>query len=85
MGIKKSAGTRDGPPTEPPAAPEGTTVEIVKSQENWSVYELEDGAVLRLRPVLVDVKRAEGQVGPEGEPVYHLKSTIIIDVRPKRK
>jgi hypothetical protein len=56
-------------------------IEMLEARENWSVYRLADGTTLRIRPVMIAVFRADGQVGPAGEPVYNMKSTIITDVR----
>jgi hypothetical protein len=56
-------------------------VEMLEAKENWSVYRLADGTTLRIKPVMIAVFRADGQLGPGGEPVYNMKSTVITDVR----
>jgi hypothetical protein len=58
-----------------------TEIEIVEAKERWSEYRLADGTILRLRPVMIAVFRADGQYTPEGDPVYNMKSTLITDVR----
>jgi hypothetical protein len=62
-------------------AQDANEIEMLEARENWSVYRLADGTTLRIRPVMIAVFRADGQVGPAGEPVYNMKSTIITDVR----
>ena len=63
-------------------ATQGTTeIEIVETKERWSEYRLADGTTLRLRPVMIAVFRADGQLTPDGDPVYNMKSTLITDVR----
>lgn len=63
------------------AAPDANEIEMLEAKENWSVYRLADGTILRIRPVMIAVFRADGQHGPGGEPVYNMKSTLITDIR----
>lgn len=56
-------------------------IEILDTKERWSEYRLADGTVLRLRPVMIAVFRADGQFTADGDPVYNMKSTLITDVR----
>jgi hypothetical protein len=56
-------------------------IEMLESKERWSEYRLADGTILRLKPVMIAVFRADGQHTSDGEPVYNLKSTLITDVR----
>jgi hypothetical protein len=51
--------------------------DIVSSKDGWSEYTLNDGSVIRLKSVLVDVKRAIDQYGPDGNPIYVLQTTFI--------
>ncbi len=45
-------------------APHDTTeIEILETNERWSEYGLADGTVLRLRPVMIAVFRADGGFG----------------------
>ena len=56
-------------------------IEVMDAKERWSEYRLADGTILRLKPVMLAIFRADGQLTPEGEPVYNMKSTLITDVR----
>jgi hypothetical protein len=62
-----------------------TDVEVTSAREMWSEYQLADGTVLRLKPIMIGVSRlAEGQ-SSDGEPVYQMKSTMVTDVRVARR
>jgi hypothetical protein len=63
------------------ALPPTIEVEVVEAREVWSEYRLEDGAVLRVKPVMIAISRIEDARGAEGEPIYTMKSTLITDVR----
>jgi len=42
------------------------------TKDAWSIYKLEDGTVLKLKPVLGKVSRIIGRYKPDGEPIYAL-------------
>ncbi|HUE03011.1 MAG TPA: hypothetical protein VMR62_25810 [Bryobacteraceae bacterium] len=48
-------------------------VPILESTERWSELTLEDGAVIRIKPMIVGVIRVEGQWDQDGNPVYALR------------
>ena len=54
------------------------TVEATQSSERWNEYLLEDGTVLKLKTVLTNAYRVEGQYDAEGNPVYVVQSTNVI-------
>jgi len=53
-------------------------IESVKT--GWSEYTLSDGTVIRIKGVIIDVKKAVGQFGPDGKPVYVMQMTIVNDL-----
>jgi len=53
-------------------------VEIVKSEEGWSKFTLKDRTILRVKPTVIDVRRARGQFTVDGDPVYIVKTGILI-------
>lgn len=55
--------------------------DIKKSEENWSSYTLDDGSILKVRPVVVDVVRALNKFSDDGTPVYFLKTALVTSVR----
>ena len=59
-------------------------VEITSAKEMWSEYQLADGTVLRLKPIMIGVSRAAAAQTLDGDPVYQMKSTLVTDVRVAR-
>lgn len=69
----------------PDGIPAGAVeVEVVEFKENWSVYTLEDGNVLRVRPVVVAVYAVPGETTPDGDPLYIIKSSLFVAVNQKK-
>ena len=64
------------PPNYDPKGP-GEQMDVVASKDGWSEYTLDDGTVLRLKAALLDAKRAVGQYGPDGNPLYIFQFTIV--------
>jgi hypothetical protein len=56
-------------------------VGVLEAKEAWSEYCLEDGTILRIKPVMIAISRVEGEHTPDGDPVYNMKSTLVTDVR----
>lgn len=52
---------------------EGYEVSIAESTERWTELTLEDGAILRVKPMIVGAIRVEGQWDQDGNPIYALK------------
>ena len=58
-----------------------TEVKIVETREEWSEFKLSDGTTLRMKPVVLEVRRDKGQYTASGDPVYHVKNSIVFDIR----
>ncbi|HKZ42706.1 MAG TPA: hypothetical protein VJ044_17215 [Candidatus Hodarchaeales archaeon] len=58
----------------------GERISVQDSRENWSQYLLEDGSTLKMKIVVTEVLRIDGQYDAEGNPVYFVKSANIISV-----
>ena len=56
-------------------------VSFQSAQEHWNEYLLDDGSVVRLKPVATEVFRLVDRHDAEGNPIYVLKSTNIVVVR----
>jgi hypothetical protein len=56
-------------------------VEVEAAKEPWSDYRLADGTTLKVRVVLVEVHRRDGEFAPDGEPLYEVKMTTIVNAR----
>ena len=66
----------------PPDVLNPTEVEVLEAKEVWSEYKLEDGTVLRVKPIMIAVSRmGDADSANGGEPAYNLRSTLITDVR----
>ena len=59
-------------------------VEVLSAKEAWSEYQLADGTVLRLKPIVIGISRVAEAQTADGDPVYNMKSTLVTDVRPAR-
>jgi len=52
---------------------EGTEVPLIESVERWTELRLEDGSVLRVKPIITTVIRIDGQYDPQGNPMYAIQ------------
>jgi hypothetical protein len=59
---------------------DATEVGFRTSGENWNEYLLDDGTVIRLKLVVTEAVRVDGQYDPEGNPLYLVKSTNVMGV-----
>lgn len=50
------------------------------SGEHWNEYLLDDGSVIRLKPVVTSVLRIDGLFDQNGDPAYIVNSTNIVSV-----
>lgn len=48
--------------------------------EHWNEYLVDDGTVIRLKPVVTQVLRIEGEFDQNGDPLYFLQSTNIMSI-----
>jgi hypothetical protein len=58
----------------------GEEVEFQPSDggEKWSVYALLDGTTLKVKAVVADVVRVDGQYAPNGDPIYSINAQLIV-------
>ena len=54
------------------------TVDVTQASERWNEYLLDDGTILKVKLVLTNVYRIEGQFDADGNPVYILQSTNVV-------
>jgi hypothetical protein len=59
---------------------EGTKVALKESTERWTELSLDDGAILRVKPVIVSVIRIDGRYDPEGNPLYAIQGGQVMVV-----
>jgi len=46
--------------------------------EKWNSYVLHDGSTLKVKAILADVLRVDGQYSPNGDPVYTINASIVV-------
>lgn len=65
--------------------PDGSDVEVTElsfqnTREHWNEYLLDDGTILKLKPVATEVFRLDGKYDQEGNPLYLLRSRNVLVV-----
>ena len=51
----------------------------VPDGEKWNKYILHDGTELKLKAVVADILRVEGQFSPNGDPMYAVTASLIVN------
>ena len=66
---------------------EVSDVPIVKAEEKFNQYVLEDGSVLRVKGVVTSMLRVDGQFLPDGSPVYIalMSPAVSVESSPLKK
>lgn len=54
-------------------AVDGTEVGLTESVERWTELRLEDGTVLRVKPMVMTITRLDGRYDPQGNPMYAIQ------------
>jgi len=68
---KVNLGGREFMAEEIPFESEGT--------ERWNTYILEDGTTMKVKAVVADILRLEGQYAPNGDPLYTVNAQVIVN------
>lgn len=64
------------PPDDSPI--DGFDVPINESREFWSEFHLEDGSILRVKPMVTSVVRIPGRFDTEGNPMYVIRGALVM-------
>lgn len=59
---------------------EGTELGYRTMGEHWNEYLIDDGTVVRLKPVVTSVVRVDGLFDDKGDPVYMVNSQNVMSV-----
>jgi hypothetical protein len=59
---------------------EGEVVPFRGDVEHWNEYLLDDGTVVRMKAVAMEMVRVDGQYDAEGNPLYIINSTNVTHV-----
>lgn len=67
--------------------PDGREVDTIEmpfqtGAEHWNEYVVNDGSVIRLKTVVTDILKVDGQFDANGNPAYFVKSSQVISVSP---
>jgi len=54
---------------------DGSEVSVTESVDRWSEIKLDDGTVLRIKPLVISVTRVDGRYDPQGNPMYAVQGT----------
>ena len=77
-------------PTRKWRAPDGKEYDVTELgfqnvREHWNEYLLDDGTIVKLKPVATSALRVEGVRDQQGNPVYVIESTNVLTVKPFEK
>lgn len=59
---------------------DGEEVDFENRKEDWNIYELSDGSILKVKLVLLNVVRSRDKYDPLGKPIYGVTSQNIVRV-----
>ena len=74
MGRKKKVQLPDG------SSVDATIIPFRGDVEHWNEYLLDDGSLLRMKSVVTEVARLDGQYDAEGNLIYVVNSTNVTHV-----
>jgi len=60
-----------------------TEIDIVLEHEIWNEYQLADGNVLRVKYVLKAVYTINGELDPNGTPIYGFEGQFVVRLKGK--
>jgi hypothetical protein len=60
---------------------EGLEVRFRSNHEEWNDYTLEDGSSIRMKAVVSEIVRLDGEYDAEGNPIYLVKSTNVLVIK----
>jgi hypothetical protein len=56
---------------------EGTTMPFQTGGEHWNEYLVDDGTVVRVKLVVKEIIRLDGEYNDQGDPIYTVESTSV--------
>ncbi|MGF1473776.1 MAG: hypothetical protein ACFB50_18800 [Rubrobacteraceae bacterium] len=56
---------------------EGTVMNFQTGGEHWNEYLVDDGTVVRVKLVVTEIIRLDGEYNAQGEPIYTVESTNV--------
>ena len=59
---------------------EATVMPFQVGGENWNEYVVDDGSIVKLKPVVTEIMRVDGMFDQNGDPVYIVQATNVLAV-----
>lgn len=59
---------------------DGVSLPFQTGAEHWNEYLVDDGTVIRMKVVAVDIVRIDGEYDAEGNPIYVVQSTNVTSI-----
>lgn len=56
---------------------EGTVMSFQTGGEHWNEYLVDDGTIVRVKLVVTDIIRLDGEYNAQGDPIYTVESTNV--------
>lgn len=47
--------------------------------EKWNTYILQDGTTLKMKAVVAEIFRVDGEFAPNGDPLYSVNTQVIVN------
>ena len=76
MGRKKRVTLPDGQVIE------GTIMPFQTGGEHWNEYLVDDGTVVRVKLIVKEIVRLDGEYDARGDPIYTVESTNVSTISP---
>lgn len=61
---------------------EGESMTFKATEEPWTIYKLDDGSIIKLRPVVSDIFRLAVKDPVTGLPQYMIRASNVVSVEP---
>ena len=58
-----------------------TTIDVLKTVDEWSTYKLADGTAIKVKPIIIHIKRVVGKFDPNGDPIYFVQAGMAVDAQ----
>lgn len=59
---------------------EGVIMPFQVGGEHWNEYLVDDGSVIRMKPIVTEVIRLDGEYDAKGDPVYMIQAQNVMNI-----
>jgi hypothetical protein len=64
---------------------EGLEMDFKSVKEDWNEYQVNDGAIIRMKVVVTNIAKIPDKYDPEGHPIYVVKSSNVLSTSAPEK